>query len=152
MRLTIEVMAEGDVETIARLRLAAFFDGTSRTLDEDMAGLRDLLAGDGFEAALVARDQGRPIGSCLLVRNEIDPAHDLTPWLAGLVVDESHRGQGVGRALVTAIEAHAASAGVGTLYLYTWQARRFYEALGWIAVERFEQEGEPMLLMSRSLP
>jgi len=151
MRLTIEAMAEGDVETIARLRLAAFFDGTGRTLDEDMDGLRGLLAADGFEAALVARDRGRPIGSCLLVRNEIDPAHDLTPWLAGLIVDESYRGQGVGRALLTAVEAHAASVGVGMLYLYTWQARRFYEALGWIAVEPFEQDGEPMLLMSKKL-
>ncbi|MGX8012071.1 GNAT family N-acetyltransferase [Mesorhizobium sp. ORM8.1] len=152
MRLTIEAMTEGDVEAIARLRLAAFFEGTSRTLDEDMAGLRGLLAGDGFEAALVARDRGRPIGSCLLVRKEIDPAHDLTPWLAGLIVDESYRGQGVGRALLRAVEAHAASVGVGKLYLYTWQARRFYETLGWIAVEPFEQDGEPMLLMARSLP
>ncbi|MEZ2332597.1 hypothetical protein AB6802_22985 [Mesorhizobium sp. RCC_202] len=70
MPLTIETMAEGDVEAIARLRLAAFFDGTGRTLDDDMAGLRGLLAGDGFEAALVARDRGRPIGSCLLVRRD----------------------------------------------------------------------------------
>ncbi|WP_292497400.1 GNAT family N-acetyltransferase [Mesorhizobium sp.] len=94
---------------------------------------------------------GSPIGSCLFVRNEIDPAHDLTPWLAGLVVDEAYRGQGVGTALVRAIEGHAASAGVNRLYLYTWQARSFYEALGWTATEAFEQEGEPMLLMSCAL-
>ncbi len=152
MRPTIETMAEGDVEAIARLRLAAFFEGTSRTLQEDMAGLRGLIAGDAFEAAFVSRDQDLPIGSCLLVRNEIDPAHDLSPWLAGLIVDEAYRGQGVGTALVKAVEAHATSVGVGKLYLYTWQARRFYEALGWIAVEPFEQDGEPMLLMARSLP
>ena len=117
MRLTIEAMADGDIEAIARLRLVAFFEGTSRTLDEDMAGLRGLLAGDGFEVAMVARDRGRSIGSCLLVRNEIEPTHDLTPWLAGLIVDEAYRGQGVGKALVAAVEAHAASVGIGTLYL-----------------------------------
>jgi len=150
MRPTIEAMAEGDVEMIARLRLAAFFEGTGRTLDEDMAGLRGLIGG-GFEAAFVARDRARPIGSCLLVRDEIDSPHDLTPWLAGLIVEEAYRGAGIGAALVRTVEAHAASAGIGTLYLYTWQARGFYEALGWTALETFEQDGAPMLLMSRSL-
>lgn len=151
MSTTIEAMAERDVEPIARPRLAAFFAGIGRTLAEDAAGLRELLGGDGFEAAFVARDQGLPIGSCLLVRDEIDPAHDLTPWLAGLIVDQDHRGRGIGTALVRAVEAHAASAGVRRLYLYTWQARRFYEALGWVEVQTFTQDGEPMALMSRAL-
>ncbi|WP_246679836.1 GNAT family N-acetyltransferase [Mesorhizobium sp. B2-3-5] len=119
--------------------------------EDDAAGLRKLLAGDGFEAALVARIGSVPVGSCLLVRHELEPAHDLTPWLAGLVVDTSHRGKGIGTALVDAIEAHAASVGVETLYLYTWEARDFYTALGWIWVETFEQDGETMLLMSRGL-
>jgi predicted N-acetyltransferase YhbS len=151
MRPMIEAMAEGDVEVIARLRLGAFFEGTGRTLEEDMAGLRGLIPRDGFEAAFVARDRGQPVGSCLLVRDEISSPHDLTPWLAGLIVEEAHRGGGIGTALVRTVEAHAASAGVGTLYLYTWQARSFYEALGWTAVEIFEQDGAPMLLMSRVL-
>jgi GNAT superfamily N-acetyltransferase len=119
-------------------------------LAEDAAGLRELLASDGFEAAFVARDQGLPLGSCLLVRNEIDPAHDLTPWLAGLV-DQDHRGRGIGTALVRAVEALAASAGIGRLYLYTWQARRFYESLNWVEVLSIKQDCEPMALMSREL-
>ncbi|TPN99817.1 GNAT family N-acetyltransferase [Mesorhizobium sp. B1-1-5] len=151
MRTTIEAMAEGDVEAIAGLRLAAFFEGTDRTLDEDMAGLRGLIAGDGSEAAFVARERGRPIGSCLLVRSEISSPHDFSPWLAGLIVEDGYRGSGVGTALVRAVEARAVSSGVGKLYLYTWQARGFYEALGWTAVETFEQDGAPMLLMSREL-
>ncbi|WP_246679131.1 GNAT family N-acetyltransferase [Mesorhizobium sp. B2-6-2] len=144
-------MAEGDVEAIAGLRLAAFFEGTDRTLDEDIAGLRGLIAGDGSEAAFVARDRGRPIGSCLLVRSEISSPHDFSPWLAGLIVEDGYRGSGVGTALVRTVEARAVSSGVGKLYLYTWQARGFYEALGWTAVETFEQDGAPMLLMSREL-
>ncbi|MGX7874897.1 GNAT family N-acetyltransferase [Mesorhizobium sp. ORM6] len=92
-----------------------------------------------------------PVGICLLVRHELEPAHDLTPWLAGLVIDHEHRNKGIGGALVRAIEAHAVSVGVKRLYLYTWEARDFYAELGWVVVEPFEQDGHPMLLMAREL-
>lgn len=148
--MLIEAMREGDIGTIARLRFDAFFQASARTLEEDADGLLKLVASDGLEAALVARVDGMPVGSALLVHRELEPAHDLTPWLAGLVVAEEHRGRGIGSALVGAVEERAAAAGVGTLYLYTWQARGFYAALGWKAVETFEQDGETMMLMSRS--
>lgn len=147
----MEPMTESDVEAVARLRVAAFFEGSARTADEDAAGLRLLLPGDGFEKALVARVGDAPVGTCLLVRHELEPTHDLTPWLAGLVVDSNHRNKGIGGALVAAIEAHAASIGVERLYLYTWEARDFYAGLGWVVVELFEQDGHPMLLMAREL-
>ncbi|QKC94994.1 N-acetyltransferase [Mesorhizobium sp. NZP2298] len=147
----IEPMTEHDVEAVVRLRAAAFFEGSARTPDEDTAGLGMLLAGNGFEAGLVARIGGIAVGTCLLVRHELEPAHELTPWLAGLVVDHDHRNKGIGRALVAAIEAHAASIGVERLYLYTWEARDFYAGLGWVVVEALEQDGHPMLLMAREL-
>jgi predicted N-acetyltransferase YhbS len=145
----IEAMRKDDVGAIARLRLAAFFQGSARTLEDDTGGLLELLAGDGLETAFVARIDGMPVGSVLLVCHELEPAHDLTPWLAGLVVAEEHRRKGIGAALVRAVEERAAAAGIGTLYLYTWQARGFYAALGWKAVETFEQNGRTMMLMSR---
>ncbi|WP_032925558.1 GNAT family N-acetyltransferase [Mesorhizobium loti] len=144
-------MTESDVEAAARLRVAAFFEDSARTAEEDADGLRLLLAGDGFEKALVARIGNLPVGTCLLVRHELEPAHDLTPWLAGLVVDHHHRNKGIGRALVAAIESRASSIGVERLYLYTWEARDFYAGVGWTVVEPFEQDGHPMLLMAREL-
>jgi GNAT superfamily N-acetyltransferase len=148
MQPTIEPMRERDVAAVARLRLATFFEGTARTVEEDAAGLRRLLAGDGFEVAFVARLGDIPVGTCLLVRHELEPAHDLTPWLAGLVVDAGYRGAGIGSALVRATEAHAAVRGVETLYLHTWEARDFYAALGWNMIEVFAQDDETMALMS----
>ena len=147
----IEPMTESDVDAVARLRVAAFFEGSARTPDEDADGLRLLLTDSGFEKALVVRIDDIPVGTCLLVRHELESAHELTPWLAGLVVDPDHRNKGIGRALVAAIEAHAASIGVEKLYLYTWQARDFYAGLGWAVVDLFEQDGHPMLLMAREL-
>lgn len=153
MDTVIELMNEDDIEPVARLRMAAFFDGADRTLDEDMAGLHGLLTGgDGLEVSLVARVDGELAGTVLLVRDELDAAHDVTPWLAGLVVGPAFRGCGVGTALVRAVEAHGCAQGVKTLHLYTWEARRFYASLGWRAVERFEEDDGPMMLMSRRLP
>ncbi|HEY6630598.1 MAG TPA: GNAT family N-acetyltransferase [Rhizobiaceae bacterium] len=149
MQPAIGFMREAEVDAVARLRFDAFFRGSARTLEEDAAGLRALIGSDGAEAAFVARVDGTAVGSALLVRRELEPAHDLTPWLAGLVVAEPQRGKGIGEALVRAVERRAAAAGFAALYLYTWEAQGFYGRLGWHPVETFRQEGEPMMLMSR---
>jgi GNAT superfamily N-acetyltransferase len=50
-----------------------------------------------------------------------------------LWVDEAHRGRGIGTRLMRAIEARAEARGCSTFYLETWtfQARAFYERLGY---------------------
>jgi predicted N-acetyltransferase YhbS len=153
MRITplIRPMKEGDVDIVARLRCDAFFEGANRTVTEDAEGLRQLLLDGRFEVAFVAELNGIPIGSCLFIKSELDAAHDLTPWLAGLVVAPDHRGRGIGQQLVRTVETHALSIGVVELYLYTWEATAFYHALGWQAVDTFLQNGQPMMLMSRQL-
>jgi GNAT superfamily N-acetyltransferase len=54
-------------------------------------------------------------------------------WLfvAALWVHRDRRGQGAGRALLAAAESHAASAGCHSVWLDTFQAREFYEMLGY---------------------
>jgi predicted N-acetyltransferase YhbS len=138
-------------KAVSLLRCAAFFEGSSRTPDQDAGELCALVENDDFETALVAIVEGQPVGAVLLVRHELDAAHDLTPWLAGLVVAEDHRHLGIGSALVRALEERAVSLGVETLHLYTWEARDFYVRLGWTEVESFVQDGEAAVLMSRKL-
>lgn len=153
MDAVIELMNDHDIESVARLRMAAFFEGADRTLEEDMAGLHGLLGGnDRLEVSLVARVDGELAGTVLLVRSELDAAHEVSPWLAGLAVGPEFRGRGIGTALVKAVEAHGCAQRVDILHLYTWEARRFYASLGWRSVETFEDEGQPMMLMSRRLP
>lgn len=148
---TIGPMREHQVETIARLRCSAFFEGSDRTVAEDAEDLRGLLRDGVFETALAAEIGGAAVGSCLFVRNELEPAHDLTPWLAGLVVAPGWRGRGFGRDLVRAVERHAARVGCAKLHLYTGAAEPFYAALGWQVDDRFIDHGEAMVLMSRRL-
>jgi amino-acid N-acetyltransferase len=58
--------------------------------------------------------------------------------LRSLVVAESARGQGCGKALVAEAERHARDCGVERVYLLTTTASRFFAGLGYVAVARDE--------------
>jgi GNAT superfamily N-acetyltransferase len=61
-------------------------------------------------------------------------------WLfvESLWVDEALRGQGIGRALITGAEDHARAHGCHDAWLDTYQARGFYERLGYVAFAELE--------------
>lgn len=58
--------------------------------------------------------------------------------LRSLVVDEPHRGAGLGKRLVEALEEHAKKAGVQELYLLTTTAEDFFAGLGYRRITREE--------------
>ena len=143
--------ASPDIPTCAGWRYEAFFKGGDFSYDDAVEQLADLVDRQGYEVALLAEVAGVPAGTCLFVRHEMPPAHELTPWLAGLYVAPEFRRRGVGRQLVTAIEAHGRQVGCRRLYLYTLDAEGFYARLGWKIAERFERKGEALVLMTRDL-
>lgn len=91
------------------------------------------------DRVVVAELEGRAVG---LAHLHVTPALERDPPAAkigALVVDETHRSRGVGRALVEAVEEEARTRGCELLFVTT-AARRdeahvFYERLG------FEQTG-----------
>lgn len=138
-------------EIVARWRYDAFYANDGGTFEESCDALRAWMRTLGYETALLAEVDGRPAGSCLFVREEIDPKHDLTPWLAALYVAPEFRKRGIAGALVRAIERHARDVGCAQLYLYTITAEPLYAKLGWITRERFDWHGEKFVLMARNL-
>jgi GNAT superfamily N-acetyltransferase len=138
-------------DIIARWRYDAFFAQDGGTFEESRDALRAWMDGLGYETALLAEVDGQPAGSCLFVREEIDPKHDLTPWLAALYVAPEFRKRGIASALVRAIQEHARNVGCRELYLYTVTAEPLYAKLGWTARDRFEANGEQFVLMTRTL-
>lgn len=138
-------------DLVARWRYDAFFAEDGITYEESRDALHAWMAGLGYETALLAELDGRPAGSCLFVREEIDPKHDFTPWLAALYVAPEYRKRGVASALVRAIEQHARDVGCTQLYLYTITAEPLYAKLGWTALEHFDWHGEAFVLMARDL-
>ena len=138
-------------EIVARWRYDAFYAQDGGTFEESRDALRAWMDGLGYEIALLAEVDGQPAGSCLFVREEIDPKHDLTPWLAALYVAPEFRERGIASALVRAIEEHARNVGCKQLYLYTITAEPLYAKLGWIMRERFDWHGEKFVLMALAL-
>lgn len=110
----------------------------------------ELFAADqGRGVALVAKADGEPIGTCL--ESEIEPNHDVSPWLAGLFVVPERRRKGAGAILVRAIEDQARQRGFSRLYLYTTDAIGFYARLGWSVLDRTNWRGLDTALMVRDL-
>jgi GNAT superfamily N-acetyltransferase len=106
---------------------------------------------DGPEESFVLFDGATPVGTASLAHDDLVSRPDLTPWLAGVVVDEAYRGRGCGTALVRRVEAFATASGVSTLWLYTWTAAALYERLGWRHVGPELNRGREVVLMTRSL-
>jgi GNAT superfamily N-acetyltransferase len=92
---------------------------------------RMLAAGDRL---VVAELDGRVVG---LANLHVSPSIEYdapAAKLGALVVDEAHRGTGIGRALVEALEAEARALGCAVFFLTTAEPRAdahaFYEEIG----------------------
>lgn len=141
-----------ELKVTARWRHEAFLKEDGLTIADSEAQLIKLVTKpEGPETALIARIGGELAGICLLVLHEIEPAHDLSPWLASLYVAPQFRGKGVAKSLVAAIENHARRANVVRLHLYTVDAEDFYLKCGWTVAERLPSRSGELVLMTRDL-
>jgi GNAT superfamily N-acetyltransferase len=109
--------------------------------------------------ALIALDGGAPVGLMLLKRH-----FDTTLEVYFLGVDASRHRQGVGRALMARAEDTARqearrfvtlkTLGPSAAYEPYERTRRFYQALGYAALEEFLEywgPGNPTLLMAKAI-
>ena len=116
-------------------QLARLFDqlGYPQTGDALRGPLESMLA-DPRADVLVADDGGALVGAATYFF--VPVAHESGPWcrITTLVVDEAHRGHGIGQMMVAAAEAAARNAACSrieaTSALQRTGAHRFYERLG----------------------
>ena len=141
-----------ELQICAAWRFEAFLKSYGYSLSDSAAQLTKLAAKpDEYETALIASVDGHLAGICLLVLQEFEPLHDVSPWLASLYVAPEYRKWGVARKLVAAIEDRARKHGVTRLHLYTGDAQEFYVKCGWSLAEQGIADGEPYAFMIRDL-
>ncbi|MVT64943.1 GNAT family N-acetyltransferase [Bradyrhizobium pachyrhizi] len=123
------------------------------SFEEELKSLERFASDQSRGVLLVAKTNGEPIGSCLLVESEFEPNHDVAPWLTGLFVVPEHRKEGAGSILVRAVEDQARRRGVSRLHLYTTEAAGFcfYARLGWSIIDCTNWRGCNATLMIRDL-
>ncbi|MBX2805572.1 MAG: GNAT family N-acetyltransferase [Hyphomicrobiales bacterium] len=144
--------SSAELSICAKWRVEAFSDVLVRSADAERESLEAFTQDQTEQVAIVAGLDGAPAGTCLLVRSELEPLHQISPWLAGLYVAPEHCRRNVGRALVAAIEKQAELRGKRHLYLYTRSAMTYYQRLGWHTLEQMVWKGRPTALMARELP
>jgi len=129
MDLTIRDAAAADAPAIALLLGQLGYPTGPSAVEERLERLR--IVGDRI---VVADVDGRAVG---LAHLQVAPALELdrpAAKIGALVVDNAHRGRGIGRALVEAMEDEARTRGCGLLFLTTSERRddahAFYERVG----------------------
>lgn len=134
---------------VAGWLVGAFGHPGGRTVEEMTALL--LAPPVGPEETFVLFDRDGPAGTASLAHEDLEARPDLTPWLAGVVVQPAFRGRGYSTALVRQVEAFAAAAAVPVMWLYTSTAEPLYARLGWRRAGLERERGQEVVLMRRSL-
>jgi GNAT superfamily N-acetyltransferase len=129
MGLTVRDAEAADAQAIAGLLGQLGYPTQPATVEGRLERLR--IVGD---RVIVAELDGRAVG---LAHLQVAPAIELerpAAKIGALVVDEGHRGRGIGRALVETLEDEARTRGCEVLFLTTadrrGDAHAFYEQLG----------------------
>jgi len=123
-----------DAERLAELATQLGYPSSAR----EVARRLERVLGDGGQAVLVAEAVGGVVGWVHVIATfliESDPQAEI----GGLVVDQNHRGRGVGTLLMSQAEQWARAQGLRSVYLRSnvlrREAQRFYEKLGYQVVK-----------------
>lgn len=101
---------------------------------------------------VLAKDDDHLLGAAELKIREMDIYPQYEHWLGGVYVEESARGQGVGKALTLDVINRARKAGIGKLYLQTESlSGGLYADCGFKPIEEVEYKGYRVLVMVADL-
>lgn len=110
------------------------------------------LSSTGLPVVVVAVNDGEFVGTASLIADdELPDATESGPWLAAVFVNDSYRHQGIGSALVRAIEERAVKQGITEIFLYTEHGTPWYESMGWQYIRTTRLADHDVTVMSRAL-
>ena len=130
--MKIRKMAPADVESVAKLcgQLAS-----EKNTPGDIAKRVELALSDPRHELIAAADEAGRVAAWMHLHATYLVAAEPCLQVLALIVDESDRGQGVGRLMMEFAERRAAELGLPRVYLHSQTKRtgahRFYEGLGY---------------------
>lgn len=119
--------------------------------DEWAEQVRHSINKNALPTIYVAIENDVPIGTAMLVNEDMLTHPEISPWLGGVFVRPEHRGRGIATALSRHAMNEAARLGVNRLWLYTVAARPLYERLGWVYQKEEDYLGEQATIMKCDL-
>jgi len=140
------------VSAVARWIFEEWQDSIAeRSVEEVQKRVQDCLNRDRLPLALVALEEGEPVGTASLYPHDLPVRPQLSPWLAAVYVPLPRRGRGIGTRLVSAAEEAARNIGIEQLYLFTPDQEHFYQRLGWETLEYTYFHREQIVVMCKRL-
>ncbi|MCG3194429.1 MAG: hypothetical protein DIJKHBIC_03688 [Thermoanaerobaculia bacterium] len=144
MPLTIREARPQDVGTLVDLiRALSVYERLESECQTDPKGLEEALFGPRpFVEALLAITDGEPIGFALYFQNFSTFLGRPGIYLEDLFVIPSHRGRGIGKALLAEVAARAVARGCGrfewSVLKWNEPAIQFYRSLGAVPMEEWQ--------------
>lgn len=89
---------------------------------------------NGIPATYVVLSDDEYVGTFSIWNCDLQSRQDLSPWVGGIVVNPSFRGQGIGLFIQTEVKRILKNEGIRQAFLFT-EFEEFYEKSGWIFIE-----------------
>ncbi|WIG60430.1 MAG: hypothetical protein OJF49_003178 [Ktedonobacterales bacterium] len=105
-------------------------------------------------AFLALGDREEVLGGVGLHEFDLEERRDRSPWIVGTIVRADQRGEGIGQALMAALEGWAINVGIAQVWVGTETARAvaFYRRSGYEWVEEIaSRHGEPATVLTKRL-
>jgi len=100
---------------------------------------------------IIAYEGDKVLGTAMLVESDMKIRRELTPWVASVYVAAEECGKGIGAALVLRVTEEAKALGYARIYLFAFDAEKYYARMGWQLRERVEYLGVEVAVMERDL-
>ena len=100
---------------------------------------------------LVAFQQGKPCGFVALKRESFPSHPHLSPWAGAAYVQPPLRRQGIGAALLLALEPEARALGCARIYCATSTSVSLLRRCGWQLLESVQHEGHEVGVYEKAL-
>lgn len=114
--------------------------------------LEEKLNTDRIPLTIIAKSRANELlGFASLVSSDMEINKDITPWISGVFVVPEHRGNGIGRLMISRLEQLARGFGFDKLYLYTFDKEDFYRSLSWEKLKTDRYLNSTVSVMFRNL-